>query len=424
MKIFSLAAIFGLSLALISCQSNDSLRPAARSGSPKVAILLPLTGKDAALGKALLNSAQMAVLDQGGADFVLIVKDTNQTGGVAQALQDAVKEGARLVIGPVFAAQVREVAPIAQAKGVQIISFSNDETLTSQGVFVGGLTLPQQINRVISYSSTQGIKRIALLLPDNTYGRVVESSAIKSADATGVEIFQTEFYNPANTNFSETVKRLGPGDPVPLLDENTETDPGNSESDLTENSDNTDIIEEQQISDNNPPPAWMPPYKPVKVVNYQALLIAEGGEKLITLSSLAPYHGIDTTQVKLLGTNLWDAPALRKETSLLGGWYPSYSSEAHDSFEKRYRENFKESPNRLAATVYDIVVFVTRLGGKPGADFSRNAIIGFGEMNGVNGIFRFLPDGIAEYGLTVYEIQRQRLLVKDPAPSTLMPLTN
>lgn len=421
MKIFRLIAFLGLTLSLINCQSTNVPSSAARSGSPKVAILLPLTGKDAALGKSLLNAAQMAVLEEGGSDFELIVEDTNQTGGATQALQDAMKEGARLVIGPVFAAQVREIAPLAQTKGIQIISFSNDETLTSQGVLVGGLTLPQQINRVISYASTQEIKRIAMLLPDNTYGHVVESSVRQAANANGVEIFQTEFYNPANINFSETVKKLGPGDPVPLANENVETEEENS---ITGDNDNPDVLEGQQNLTNNPPPAWMPPYKPVKVVNYQALLIAEGGEKLVTLASLVSYHGIDTTQIRLLGTNLWDVPALRKETSLLGGWYPSYPSEDRDLFEKRYQENFAEAPNRLAATVYDMVVFATRLGKKPGADFSRNAIVSFGEMKGVNGIFRFLPDGMAEYGLRIYEIQRQRLLVKDPAPSTLMPLVN
>ena len=71
-----------------------------------------------------------------------------------------------------------------------------------------------------------------------------------------------------------------------------------------------------------------------------------------------------------------------------------------------------------------MVTLAAKLGDKPGANFGRNAIINFGELSGKNGVFRFMPNGIAEYGLAIYEVQRQRILLKDPAPTTLLPLIN
>lgn len=416
-----------ISIVLSACQStgNSGFGTAGTTGAPKVAILLPLSGSNAALGKNLLNAAQMAVFQEAGPDFELIVKDTNQNGGALAALQQAIDEGARLVLGPIFANQVREIMPLAASKGVQILSFSNDESLAKEGVFVGGLTLSQQINRIFHYVSTQDIKRLALLLPENNYGRVVESAAVQYASAWGLEVFQTEFYDPSSKNFSETVRKLGPGDPVPLASTEEEI---NQQNDPTGDLEQPEYQEQDTVDDvvvsSETPPAWMPPYKPIKVVNYQALLIAEGGERLITLSALAPYHGIDTSQVRLLGTNLWDDPALQREASLLGGWYPNYANQEKQLFEQRYRQLFGVQPNRLASNVYDMVTLAAKLGDKPGANFGRNAIINFGELSGKNGVFRFMPNGVAEYGLAIYEVQRQRILLKDPAPTTLLPLIN
>ena len=53
--------------------------PADQLPAEKVALLVPLSGKHAGLGKALLNAAQMALFDVGYTNFELLPGDTKGT---------------------------------------------------------------------------------------------------------------------------------------------------------------------------------------------------------------------------------------------------------------------------------------------------------------------------------------------------------
>src|SRR5271170_2352701 len=76
-----------------------------------VAILLPLSGRDAMVGRALLDAAELAVFDFGDDNFVLDAYDT-ESKGAAAAAQQALADGAQLILGPLFARSVREVAGV------------------------------------------------------------------------------------------------------------------------------------------------------------------------------------------------------------------------------------------------------------------------------------------------------------------------
>src|SRR5690606_11437564 len=81
--------------------------PGARE-KVKVSLLVPLTGKKADLGQAMLKAAQMALFDIGGADFELIPRDTKSTrDGAAVAAEAAVKNRDYLILGPVFSEDLK-----------------------------------------------------------------------------------------------------------------------------------------------------------------------------------------------------------------------------------------------------------------------------------------------------------------------------
>ena len=75
----------------------------------KVAILLPLSGRNAPLGQAMLNAAQLAVFDVADQHFELMPRDTaSSEAGSGNAARDAAASGAQLFIGPVFANDVEQ----------------------------------------------------------------------------------------------------------------------------------------------------------------------------------------------------------------------------------------------------------------------------------------------------------------------------
>ena len=95
----------------------------------KVALLLPLTGNANAqpVAKAMKQAGELALFDFDKPNVQLIPKDTHgNPNGARQAAEEAVKEGAELIIGPLFANEVSAVAPIAQYADIPVLAFSSD----------------------------------------------------------------------------------------------------------------------------------------------------------------------------------------------------------------------------------------------------------------------------------------------------------
>ena len=133
----------------------------------RVGLLLPLSGQHAALGQSMRRAAEMALFDAGNEQFALLVEDTEGPGGAAAAAQAAIADGARLILGPLFAQQVNQIAPVARAAGVPVISFSTDRSVAGNNVYVMGILPELQIERVVTFAVSRGYPRIAALLPNS-----------------------------------------------------------------------------------------------------------------------------------------------------------------------------------------------------------------------------------------------------------------
>ena len=158
---------------------------------------------------------------------------------------------------------------------------------------------------------------------------------------------------------------------------------------------------------------------------YDAVLLPDGGPRLLAISPLLPYYDIDPAEVRLLGTGQWDDPAVRLEPALRGGWFAAPLPEARAQFEERFDAAYGRTPVRLATLAYDgtaLAAVLARAEGGP--DFSIQALASPNGYAGQDGIFRFRQDGVVERGLAVLEVRRDGFLVVDPPPSSFQPATN
>lgn len=329
----------------------------------KVALLLPLSGQSAPLGRALLNAAELALFDGGGEGFALLPRDTEGTAeGAERAGRAVLGEGAKLILGPFFAAEVSAVAPLARAASVNIVAFSTDERVAGQGVFLIGFLPRNQVARVVTYAHAQGFGRFAAVVPDTAYGATMADLLRAAVAADGAQVADIETYDPAANNAADAVRRLAPG-------------------------------------------------------SFDAVLLPEGGERLLALAPLFPYYDIDPTHVRLLGTGLWDDPRFGKEPALIGGWYAAADPRARADFERHYASLYGGAPPRITTLGYDaaaLAVALARSSGGP--DFSLATLTNANGFSGLDGIFRFRADGLNERGLAVLEIQRDGPRVVSPAP--------
>lgn len=155
----------------------------------KVAILLPLTGQHAAIGQSMLQAAQLAVFDVGYDNFALLSKDTGGTPqGAAAAVTEALNEGAQLILGPLFAEEVRAAGPIARSRNVNILGFSTDWTLAGGNVYLTGFTPFNQVERIVRYAASNGLNRLAVASPADQYGLAVSRAFETEAGRQGLRI--------------------------------------------------------------------------------------------------------------------------------------------------------------------------------------------------------------------------------------------
>ncbi|MEJ2228658.1 MAG: penicillin-binding protein activator [Alphaproteobacteria bacterium] len=346
----------------------------------KVAFLLPISarGNTASVAKALKQAGELALFDFDNPNVQLIPKDTRGTpDGAKQAAKEAVKEGAELIIGPLFANEVAAAAPEAQSAGIPMIAFSSDRKVAGNGVYLLSFLAGSDVPRIISYAVSQGKMCFAALIPQTDYGRLVEQSFLSAVNKYGGQVVLVKSY-PRDAN----------GMMAPVREIASLAKRG----------------EEPQID---------------------ALFVPAGQDALPALAPLLPYSSVDTKKVKVLGTNGWDYPGIGKEKALVGGWFSAADPKGWTDFTKRYVETYDSVPPRLSSLAYDAVSLAVALSSNPkGSRFTSSKLTRPSGFNGIDGLFRLRSDGTSERGFAVLEVQRFGNQVIAPAPNSFTTATH
>lgn len=339
----------------------------------RVALLLPLSGANAALGEAMLDAAQMALYDVADDRLELMPLDTQGTAqGATAAAQSALAGGAKLVIGPLLAAEVAAVKPLARAANVPVLAFSTSTQLAGDGTYLIGFLPRQEIERITAFAHAKGAARFATLAPRTPYGEIAVEALRATVAAQGATLGRVDFYDPAASDPTLAVKVFA-----------------------------------------------------AAAQGADAVLLPEGGAWLKALAPLLAYYDIDPGKVHFLGTGLWDEPGIGGETALDGGWYAAPPPAARADFEKRFRDLYRHPPPRLSTLAYDATALAAVLAHGAGeADFSAAALTNPSGFSGIDGIFRLRADGLVQRGLAVLEVRRDGNVVIDPAPETFQALSN
>ncbi len=385
-------------------------RPIPADGTIQVAILLPLSGPSARLGKSMLNAAEMAMFEIANEKFALTPQDTKGTpDGAAEAARRAIIGGAQLILGPLLATSVQAVAPFAQAAKMNVVAFSNSRSVAGNGVYLMGFVPSQQVETIVSYASANGLNHYGVLAPRDPYGESVVESLQAAVPKSGGEIVATQFYSRSAADHSAEVKIIADYDRrrKDLLEQRAalERQGGEAARQALKKLEKRDTIGD---------------------VTYNAILLPETGQALRTLASLLSFYDVDPPAVRILGLRNWDEmPNPGAEPALVGAWFAAPTPVVRDQFVARYRKAFQTRPARLASLAYDATALAAILAqGAEGSDFSQEALTNPNGFIGVDGLFRLNPDGIAERVLAVIEVQRKGLKVlKEPA-KTFQSLTN
>jgi hypothetical protein len=392
-----------------------------------IALLVPLSGPSANIGHALLDAAQLALFDVADDRINLLPKDTFGTPeGAARAAEEALSDGAELILGPLFSQSVAAAAPIARRGGINIIAFSTDRKVAASGVFLFGFLPHEQVERVVDHAIGQGLTRFAALLPQNPYGNTILEALMTATWTRGAEIVQVETYPDTRNNPHEAVKRLADYD--------------NRREALLEERER--IEEEYDEDEAKPLLEALEGLETIGELEYDAIIIPEGGDRLRSVALLLPYYDIDPAKIRFMGTGLWDDENIGREPALVGGWFAAVPPELSHAFTERFATVFGTRPPRIASIAYDSLALAAllaeaqpdlanpsfggpSLGSQPvdykrqsGSRFSADRITAATGFNGANGLFRLRPGGLTERGLAVVEVGRNGTKVIAPPPTS------
>ena len=184
--------------------------PAGTGKAPViVGILLPLSGTERELGRAMLNGATMAVFDHAAPGLALKPYDTAGTpAGAVEAAEAALKDGARLLLGPLFSASVAAVAPVAGRAGVNAVAFTNDRAAAGRRVFILGHHLEPQIRAVVAYAARRGVRSLAVLIPTGRFGAQAAVAVDAAAREAGIRMHEIAAYADDIPSIDRAVRRL------------------------------------------------------------------------------------------------------------------------------------------------------------------------------------------------------------------------
>jgi ABC-type branched-subunit amino acid transport system substrate-binding protein len=342
-------------------------------GSVKVALLLPITapGSTSAVAKALKQAAELALFDFDNPNIVLVPKDTKGSPeGARLAAESAIKDGAELIIGPLFAQEVSGAAGVARRAGVAMIAFSSDEKVAGNGVFLLSFLAGRDVPRIVSFAMSRGKRNFAVLVPQSPYGRIAEEAFAKAVAAGGGGA-------PVRASF-------------PPDDANAMLDPVRKIA--------TAIKSGQHVD---------------------ALFLPADREELPSLAPLLASSGVTSAHVQFIGTGQWDYPNISSERALIGGWYAAPDPKGWSKFAQRYSKTYGATPPRIASLAYDAVSLAVSLSqNPPGQRYSYDQLTRASGFAGVDGLFRLLPDGTSERGLAILEVSAGGPRVIDPAPQS------
>jgi branched-chain amino acid transport system substrate-binding protein len=314
-----------------------------------VGCLLPLSGPFAIYGEAVLNGIGLGIWDdrgQGqGLDLEVVIKDTcGDPEKAVTALEEMVnKNKVVAVIGPLSSKTASPAAKRAQELGVPIITLTQKEGITQQGdmVFRNFLTPSMEVKRLLDMAVDEmGIKRFAILYPDNPYGHFLVNLFWEGLEERGAQVTAVELYDPDQTDFAVQIKKMTG---LYYTRPNTLTQKLVEQRTLEE--------EESELDSEDPEP----------IIDFEAVFIPDNFQRVAMIAPQLAYH--DVLDVLLVGTSLWQSQQLVdiaadyvQDAIFPSGFFGGSGGEpGMKAFAEVYREIFGFEADILAAVGYDTI---------------------------------------------------------------------
>jgi branched-chain amino acid transport system substrate-binding protein len=339
------------------------------TGSVKAGLILPLSapGNAGVAGQAMRNAAELAIAEFNAPNIQILVKDDAGTpDGARASAQQAIDQGAEIILGPLFAQSVTYVGQVARTRNIPVIAFSTDTNVAASGVYLLSFLPESDVERIVQYAVSTGKHSFVALIPDNPYGTVVEAAFKQAVARRNGQIVGLERYPHDRAAMAGPIQNIAQASP-----------------------------------------------------RADALFIPDGGDAVPGVVAALASGGVNLKRLQLLGTGLWDDPRIYATPALDGGLYAAPDGAGYRNFAQRYRKRYNQEPVRTATLAYDAVALIAALVKTQGpARFSPETLTNPSGFAGIDGLFRFRSDGTNDRGLAVMRVASAGPQIVSPAPKS------
>jgi len=345
----------------------------------KVALLLPYGTGDAGreqIARSLENAARLAQSELRNATVELTVYPTaGTTAGGSAAASQAVAEGAKIIVGPLFSTETAGAQGPAASSSLTVLSFSNNPSVAGGNVYVLGTTFQNTADRLVAYGQSRGLNSIGVVYPAGLEGETARDAVRQAVSNRGATLAASQSYNLS----VEGIQSAGPAAAAAL-----------------------------------------------NGAGANAVILTDGPTGGLAFISEA-LRGNGVTTAQFLGMQRWDTSAEALGVpSLQGGVFAAPDPATLGAFRGRYQTAYGEAPHELAGLAFDAVAAVGALiaearaqGGSP---FSTARLTQASGFAGANGPFRLTPSGVAQRNLAIIAVQNGQAVVAERAARSFDPV--
>jgi Periplasmic binding protein len=441
---------------------DDYNNPNATNGTAKVAILLPLSGPYADIGRQLMDASLLAMFDKGDDTVELLPRDTKGTPeGAAIAVQDAISDGADIVVGPLFSHSVTAVKPFLRDANIRAIALSNNRAVAGSPVYLIGNQPEPQVDALTTYLRESGKRRIALLGPDTSYLRLLQNRLIQADKVGNIRLVDSRLY-PTNASYTDISKQVraitqyskrtaaladftaifesawevheDPEDAMEMaleqLEERvaavrirqaafvvgeeksrkkwmvSEVEYGTALTELLT------LYQRSTTTEKTPQETMTEALTEFRLretlgsIDLDAVILPIGGQPLLVIAPMFEYFNATQPDIWMVGTDVWDSADLLAKKDLFGSRYVTTASENWADFQSRVESTFQYKPEQLVASAYDAVAVALLEKQETGLlAFDETFLTRAQGFEGINGQFGFLSDGVAKRMLHIVQLR-------------------
>ena len=351
----------------------------------KIGVLVPLSGENASLGKQILNSIRMALIDIKNNDIEIYPKDTRSDPDVTlSSALEFEKMGISLVIGPVF---YENLLFLDKVNSITFLSLTNKTLDLHKNIISSGINSSSQLNTIKKFLEKNDIKKTIFLIPNSNYDLEVK----KGIKISKIKLFKQYNYDIDPTKLTKQIEKITNYGirKQNLLDEISRVE-------------KSDDPNKEKIIEN------LEKKYTLGKVKFDSVVIADFDESLKSVVTSLLYTDVSPKNKFIITLNQWFDESLLKEKNLQPIYYPSINKQNLDDFTNKFFKKFNYKPNYLSLLSYDLIGLIYYLSLKNETLEISKSFKTQNTFKGKIGVFE-IKDNKINHQLNFYEINDGKL---------------